>query len=479
MSLKQKAISGVKWTTLSSASIAILQLLQLMVLARFLSQHDFGLVAILMVIVNLSLVFVDFGLSNSIIYKKEITPEQLSTLYWLNILIGLVIYIVLYSMSELIANFYNEDMLSDLIILISIVLIIQAFGQQFRTIFQKELQFNTLAKIDVFSTVISVVSAILFAWYNFGVYSLVYAVIIMATLKSIFLIFFGTKHHKVKFIFNLKDVKEFLSFGLYVVGNGMVSTMATQIDVLLIGKLLGTEALGLYSIAKELILRPSQLINPIVTKVAFPLMSKVNHDINEVKRLYLKLVNYVSSVNFPIYVATIILAPEIITVFLGEKWLEIVPLFQVLAIWALLRSRDNPIGSLVMALGKPQYEMYWNISMMVYMPIMIYIAAHFGIIGIAYGNLLSVVILFIPGWYFLAFRLCRVSLKEYFMSSFSPLLISLFSGIVVYMFLYFGFDNLIYRLFITFIIGFLLLYFMYKKYSTDFYSVLLSLFTKK
>jgi len=475
LSLKVQAVRGVKWTTLSSAVIAILHLTQLMLLARFLSPHDFGLSAILTVIISFSTVFVDFGLSSSIIYKKGITEEQLNTLYWLNVLISFIVYLIIFFMAPLISDFYSEAELYNLILIISSVLIIQAFGQQFRVLFQKELQFNIIAKIDMFASMTSVTSAVLFAVYNFGVYALIYPLIIMAIIKSVLLIYFGRKYHKVSFTFKLNDVKEFLSFGLYVVGNGIVSTIATQMDVILIEKLLGTEALGLYNVAKELILKPSQLINPIITKVAFPVMSKVNHDMTEVRRLYLKLVNYVSSVNFPIYVVTIILAPEIITLFLGAKWLEITSLFQILAIWAFFRSRENPIGVLVMAMGKPKYEMYWNISIMIYMPIIIYISSSWGIVGIGIGNLVSVILLFIPGWYFLAFKLCKVSLKDYFMSSFSPLIISLSIGIVVYIFLYFGFDYLIYRLFITLIIGFLLFYYMNKKYNVDFYLTLLKI----
>lgn len=167
--------------------------------------------------------------------------------------------------------------------------------------------------------------------------------------------------------------------------------------MILIGKLLGTETLGLYSIAKELILKPAQLI----TKIAFPVMSKVNH----VKRIYLKLINYIASVNFPIYVVSFILAPEIITLFLGEKWLEATTVFQILSIWALLRSISNPVGSLVMAMGKPQYEMYWNIGMMFFAPTVVYISSFWGIEGIAWGNVGSILVLFVPGWYFLVNKL--------------------------------------------------------------------------
>ena len=475
MSLKQKTISGVRWTTFSSAINAILQLLQLMILARYLSPHDFGLVAILMVIVGFSQIFVDFGLSKAIIYKQKITHNQLSTLYWLNIILSIFIFLIIVIFSAYIAQFYNESGLDNLIIIISTSFVIQAFGQQYRTLFQKELQFNILAKIDVFAAIVSFITAIVLAINNFGVYSLICPIIVMTFIKTILLVYFGLSSHKPNLYFDIKEVKEFLSFGGYTVGNGIVSTVATQVDILIIGKLLGTETLGLYSIIKELILRPSQLINPIITKVAFPAMSKVNHDIDKIRSVYLRLINYISSVNFPVYIASFILAPEIITIFLGEKWLNGVVIFKIFSIWALIRAIGNPIGSLVMAMGKPQYEMYWNILMMFFTPFMVYISSFWGVEGVAWGNLISIIILFIPEWYFLTYKLCKASLKEYFLSSFYPFVLSSIVGMIIYLLLNLYDGNIIYKFIVTIVAGFTILWLLYRKYNQDFFITLLSM----
>lgn len=477
-SLKNKAINGIKWTALSSIINAILQLLQLMILARYLSAADFGIIAILMVIVGFSQVFVDFGLSKAIIYKKKITSKQLDTLYWLNIILAFLIFTLIYFLSEYIANFYNQEILSKYIILISLSIIIQAFGQQFRTLFQKELKFDILAKIDIIAAFISFISAIVLALNNYGVYSLIYPVLVITSIKSVLLLFYGLKVHKIGFSFNLNEVKEFLSFGSYTVGNGIVSTIATKIDIIIIGKLLGTETLGLYSIIKELILKPAELINPVIIKVAFPTMSKVNDDIIAVKRIYLKLINYVASINFPIYFVSALLAPEIITIFLGEKWLNGVFIFQILAFWAMIRSIGNPVGSLVMALGKPQYEMYWNIFMMFLMPIVVYISSFWKIEGIAWGNLTSIIFLFIPAWYFLVKRLCGATLQEYTMSITYPFVISFLIASIIYIILYVLDGNLIHRFSVVIIFGIPLLWILNKKYNQNFYNMLLSILKK-
>lgn len=472
MSLKIEALNSVRWTTFSSAVNAMLQLIQLMILARYLSIHDFGLLAILMIVINFSQLFVDFGFSQAIIHKKNITNTQLSTLYWLNILLSFFIFIILFLVAPFIANFYKEQELYLYIIIISSSLVIQAFGQQFKALFQKELQFNTLAKIDIFAAIISFITAVLLAINGFGIYALIFPVLVMAGIKSILLIHKGLNYHKPTFVFKLAEVKELLLFGSYTVGNGIVSTIATQIDVILIGKLLGTETLGLYNIAKELILRPIQLINPIITKIAFPVMSKVNHDINHVKRIYLKLIKYIASVNFPIYVVSFILAPEIITLFLGEKWLNATSVFQILSIWALLRSVGNPVGSLVMAMGKPQYEMYWNISIMFFTFTVVYVSSFWGIEGVAWGNAGSMLVLFIPGWYFLVHKLCKASLMEYIESVIVPLWISIGTGVIINTLLSLNEGSMIYKLIFTSVVGLSILWILYKFFNKDFYNIL-------
>lgn len=479
MNIKNQAISGIKWTTFSSIVNALLQLLQLMILARFLNAHDFGLIAILSVVIAFSQLFVDFGLSKAIIYKRNITHEQLSTLYWLNIILAITVYLVLLIGSGYIAKFYNEDFLSTYIIVLSIGLIIQSFGQQYRTLFQKELQFNILAKIDIFAAIVSFLFLIFFVMNNYGIYAFILPFLILVFLKTIFLVLKGLKIHRPSFLLKLDDTKEFISFGLYSVGNDIVSTIGSQLDILLIGKLLGTEALGIYNIMKEFILRPAQLINPIITKVTFPLMAKLNHDISEVQKVYMKVINYTSSLNFPIYIASIVLAPEIISLFLGDKWLNGVLIFQILAVWALLRSVGNPVGSLLMALGKPNIEMYWNIGILIYTPVMLWISSKWALIGISIGNTVSMFILFVPSWYFMIYKTCKIPLKNYIQSFLSPLLISILIGIIISYSIYILDLNGIKKILFTTIIGLILIIYFYRKFNYEFLNIIISLFQKK
>jgi len=401
MSLKQKSITGVKWTSLSVVINAITQLLQISILARYLEIEAFGLVAIVMVVIGFSQTFVDLGMSSAIIHKQDVSINQLSTLYWLNILSAIIVFGVIVLIAPYIAGFYNNLELINLIILTSITIVIQSFGKQFFVLFEKELQFNIIAKIDIFATISGLIFAILLAINNFGVYSLIYPLILTMSIKSILQIYFGLKYHKPKFYFNIYEVKEFIIFGLYQMANGIVNYFNSQFDIIIIGKIFGSETLGLYSIIKQLVMRPAQIINPVVTRVAFPVMAKVQKDTDKLKEIYLKIINILSTINFSVYISMIILAPEIITIFLGEKWLHGIEIFQILSLYALFRSTGNPIGSLVLAKGKPQYEMFWNIGSFFIIPITLYVSSSYGILGVCWGWLILTISLMIPNWYFL------------------------------------------------------------------------------
>ncbi|MBE3028728.1 MOP flippase family protein [Campylobacter sp. RM9344] len=478
MKFKTQVVSGVRWTSISVIAKAVLQLIQLMVLVRFLDKSDFGIMAILMIFINFSQVFVDFGISKAIVHYQNISRSDLGTLYCVNVLFGLLIYCGLFICSEYIAFFYGEPLLIDYLRIIGIILVIQSFGLQFDVLFQKSLKFNIIAKIEIFAVFVSFCLSIILAVNNFGVMALIYPMIAMTIIKTFIFIFFGIKEYGFSFAFNIKCVRKYIVFGSYSVGDSVVSTISGQMDVILIGKFIGVESLGIYNVLKDFILRSTQIINPIVTKVAFPLMSKINDNLNSLKYMYLKIINYTSSIAFPVYTIAIVMAEDILYVLLGEKWISQAILLRILAVWAMFYSISSPVGALIMAAGKPNVSFYWNSTRLIYMPVVVYISSFWGEIGVAVGMLIVSLLLYIPGWYFLIYRICNASLKEYSGSLLKSFCISTTIGIVVYFFIEFISNNLYIKLFFVLPLGFLILLFLNKYLNKDFYNAILDIIRK-
>jgi O-antigen/teichoic acid export membrane protein len=432
LSLKQKALTGVKWTTASTIVTTLAQLLQISILAHLLNPSDFGLMAIVMVVIGFSHAFLDMGISNAIIHKQEITHEQLSTLYWVNVLAGCLLFLLISILAPFIANFYHETELTRLIILVAITFLIQPFGQQFMILLEKELSFDKIAKVQMSTKILSLLVSVGFAYFGYGVYSIVYGLLAAIILQTILFLNIGIREHKPSIVFKWNQITDFINFGMYQMGERTINYFNYQIDTILIGKFLGSEALGIYSIAKELIMRPAQILNPIVTRVTFPTMAKIQNDTLQLKNIYLKTINYLSSISFPIYALMIVLSPEIILILFGEKWIEAIPILQILSIYGALRSTANPIGSLLLAKGKARLGFYWNLGMFLFIPIVIYVSSHWGLMGIAWGWVSISIIFIIPSWYFLVKPLCKAKFVEYHWQILKPMLISICLIIVSY-----------------------------------------------
>lgn len=440
MTLKAKTMSGVKWTTVSTIIVTVLQLLQLSILTRFLAPTDFGLMAIVMVVIGFSQAFLDMGISNAIIYKQTITSEQLSTLYWLNVVMGCILFALISAASPLVSLFYKEPELTKLIILVGLTFLIQPFGQQFMVLWQKEMRFAEMSKIDIVTKLLSLVVSVFSAYLGNGVYALVYGTLAAAMSQTILFVAMGLKEHRPQLLFRWGEIRDFVGFGAYQMGERTVNYFNLQIDVIIIGKLLGTEALGVYNIAKQLIMRPSQIVNPIITKVTFPAMAKVQNDMATLKRVYLQTINYLSSVNFPVYAMMIVLTPEIVFFLFGTKWMAAVPIVQVLSLYGAVRSTGNPIGSLLLAKGKANLAFYWNLGLLFYVPVGIAFASQRGLLAVSWMLVALSVSLIIPGWYLLVRPLCGAKLGEYSLQIFIPFVLSLVSAISAYLSIYF-FEN--------------------------------------
>jgi PST family polysaccharide transporter/teichuronic acid exporter len=413
MNLAQSSISGVKWTGLSSISLAVIAILKISILARFLEKSDFGLMAIVLFVLGFVNLFMDMGLSTAILHKQQISKKEYASLYWLNVMIGFVLFLILLLIAPLIAGFYHYDILKKLIPLMGLSVIIVSFGKQFRTVKQKELDFKTIALIDITSGIFSLTTAVVLAIQHFGVYALIFAALLQYSLQTLAFFIIGLRHYGIRFHFNYNETKPFLKIGAYQVGSQMVNYFNRDLDVMLIGKFFGAELLGGYSLAKQLVFRPAQIINPILTNVASPVLARLQNKIDDLRKNYLKLVNLIFSINLIIYLLIIIFAPLIVRIFYGNQYAHIVNLVRILSVYMLIRSIGNPIGSLITATGQTHREFYWNLFTLSIMPIIIYIGSLFSLEAIAVAITLSMLLLYIPNWYYLVNPLIHISFFEF------------------------------------------------------------------
>lgn len=437
MNLRKQAVGSVKWTSASTVITAALQLIQVAVLTRFLDKKDFGLMAMAIFVIGISRIFIDMGISNAIIHKQQINKDQLSSLFWLNIVMGTGIYLFIILLSPFVARLYDTDALRGVIDWTAVSFLVLPWGQQFEALLRKDLKFKSLSIRDVVAKSTGFIVAVLLAYWGFGVYALVYANLTAAFISVVLLMFLGFKYYRPRLFFSYKSLKRqgFFSFGLYQMGEQLINYFNTNFDTLLIGKILGMEALGLYNIAKVLALKPYQILNPVITKVAFPVFAKIQNEITRLKRVYLKVVNLIASLNAPVYILMIIFAKQLVLIAFGRNWVEAVPILQLLAIGTLCRSIGNPIGSLQLGRGRADLGFYWNLGVFIIVPGVIWIGSFFGLLGVALAlAFYRLIVIHFPSWYFLIRPLCYATYKEYILSFWSPFSVALLAGIIPFMF---------------------------------------------
>jgi len=355
----------------------------------------------------------DMGLTSAILHKQKISNDEYASLYWINIIFSFILFALITSLSPLISNFYEEPDLIELIPLMAISIMLSALGRQFKTIEQKHLNFKYIAITDIIGAVLGLGVGVVTAVQGYGVYALVYAALTQYAISNTIYFINGVKDRGMIFHFKYQETKPFLRIGIYQVGGQVVNYFNRDLDILIIGKFFSPELLGSYSLAKQLVMRPRQIINPIVIRVASPTLAKVQGDIFRLKKDFLKLINIISTINIPIYIGIIILAPWVVEVFYGRGFEGIITLVRILSVYLMIRSIMSPVGSLVVATGRTDLDFYLNIITLLVTPIFVLIGAQYGLFEAALGLTLSMIILFIPGWRFLIFKLTNASLSEY------------------------------------------------------------------
>ncbi len=413
MSLKAETIKGVKWTSLAKVTVSIVALLRISILTRYLDSADFGLMSIVLFVIGFSNLFMDMGLTSAILHKQNTDQKTYASLYWLNLTVSIIIYGIILILAPWVTIFYELNELHTLIPLAGLSVIFGGIGRQFATILQKNLLFEKIAIIEITSAIISFFVAIYCAINGYGVYALLYSILTMNIISNLLLLISGVGNYGLLFYINIRLTLPYLKIGIYQMGSSIINYFNRDLDILIIGKLLGAEVLGGYSLAKQLVFKPTGIINPIITKVATPLFSKIQVEGERVKDAYLKLVNTLTTINFFLYAVMALFSYWIVTFLYGSSYIHIVSIVQVLSLYMTLRSIGNSTGSLIVAFGKTHLGFYWNLGILLLTPLVIYVGSFYDIVGIAFALFLYQLLLVIPAFKFVIQKLIPIRISEY------------------------------------------------------------------
>ncbi|MBN2411411.1 MOP flippase family protein [candidate division KSB1 bacterium] len=379
--LKEKTVSGVFWTGLAKTSMQFMLVAVLFILARLLSEEDFGLIAMAGIITVAIGMVNERGLGTAIIQKKSVPASQLSTMFWASLVFGGILFGIGVGISFPFAKFYNEQLVKPVIIVMSTGFFIGAFGIVQKALLTKEMAFKKLAIIEMCAVLVSGITAIILAMSNFGVWSLV-ALSLLRDLISVILLWLFCPWRPVLH-FSRRELNELLGFSASVLGNDVALYLVTNADITIIGKVLGKALLGYYSLALNLVKMPVTRLSAIVARVVFPAFSELQDDLLSFKKSYLRSVTFISLITFPLLAGLAVFSREFIQVFLGENWLPMSTPLMILIPMAMLKSVGSIKGSVLMACGKPEIEFKWNLAYLLPLIAAVLFGTRFGLTGAA------------------------------------------------------------------------------------------------
>ncbi|MED4046585.1 lipopolysaccharide biosynthesis protein [Priestia aryabhattai] len=404
-------LKNIVWSLINILGVQLLALITNVILARILYPEVFGLLGMAMVFAGIVLVFQEAGLSSYIIYKDNITSKEAATSFWLNIIISIILSTMLFLTAKQISIFFNQPKVENILVYISIGLFFSSMGITSRALLTKEKKFKILTVVDVLSEIISSILAIYFAMKNQVLISISARLIVKPIVQSIILLII-----KNKFIFNYPSkqaVYDIVPFSSKFLGSQLFVYLNNNIDYLLIGKLLGSRPLGVYTMAYQWSVLARLYISGSINKVAFPEISSNKHDIPRVQDLFIQLIRKLSYITFPICLGLIAISHEFVLAIYSEKWLAAVSVLQILLISGAITSIGTLGGAVINGLGQPQVEMKLNFFSLVSLIILILLCFPFGINVIALGILLRTII-FDGIKVYLVAKLINVSQKQYY-----------------------------------------------------------------
>ncbi|GAB4039789.1 MOP flippase family protein [Spirosoma jeollabukense] len=390
MSHKQQAVSGGKWISMSTAISTLFQFGQVAILARLLEPSAFGIVSVSALLIAFFSIFANLGFSNSIIYKQEEDQQVLSTIYLLNLALGLFIGVALFFSWPLVVAYYKEPRLEKVIKFSSLYFVIVYFGQIYYFLLQKELRFKAIASIDITGAAIGTGVTILLAFNGFAELSLIFGQLAQQSVKSALQVVLGASLFSPKLTFDLSLIKEHLQFGLYNVGDGIVGFIQANSDNILVGGMLGVKQLGYYTLASQLAVFPITRLNPVILQVAYPILAKFKGDNNELKKSYLTILDLLSYINLPLLAGLFITADSVVPLFYGPGWEPTIPLIRIFVFVSIFTFLSNPLFTLAFSKGKPKLLFLLNVvTLFIKIPLVYLFARYWGVTGIAMAFLVA------------------------------------------------------------------------------------------
>jgi O-antigen/teichoic acid export membrane protein len=387
---RKKAISAFVWSAAQTLTSQGLLFLISIVLARHISPSEFGLIGMLTVFINLGDSFINSGLSQSLIREKTASDAEYSSIFFFNLVISICIYVLFYFIAPFIASFYHQDVLVNIIRVYFIVFIIKSLSIIQNTYLIKSLNFKQQFKIGLPSQILSGAFGIILSMNGFGVWSLVYSLMLQSSLECIQLWFYS--NWKPLWVFSYANIRKHLRFGYKLTVSTTIDSIMSSFMNIIIGRYFSVYQVGIFTRANSLKQLPADAVIGIIGKVSQPLFAEIQDDNMRLKNAYSQIMQMSFVFLTPVLAIAFVLADPFVKVLFTEKWNDVIPYFRILIVTSLLFPVQVFNLHIINVKGRSDLNLKLEIIKVTLSATILIAAMQYGMYALLYGNVLLAII---------------------------------------------------------------------------------------
>ena len=426
--LKDRSIRSGAVTIFAQGARFVIHTGSTIVLARLLTPADYGLIAMVTAVTNFVARFRDMGLSMATIQRAEVNHAQISTLFWINVAISVVLAAIVAVLSLAIAWFYGEPRLISVTLVLALVFIFGGLSIQHQALLRRQMRFGELAAVEVTSMVVGVSTAIVAGCLGAGYWSLVLMHVALSLTMSVGVwVTSGWLPGRASWHSGIRGM---LNFGRNVVASRFVNYFARNLDNILLGRYHGSTVLGLYVKAYSLLMLPISEIRAPLTAVAMPALSRVQDDPRKFTSYYTKLVLLLSFISMPLVVFLAVCSKSVISLVLGDQWAGASPIFQILAVTAFIQPISTTTGIVLLSMGQSGRLLKFGIVNSSLIVLSFAVGVRWGAIGVAIAYGVANYLVLFPGLWF-CLQKTPVSVVAFMRAIARPLISSVVTGLAL------------------------------------------------
>lgn len=357
--LKQKAASGMVWTSIQKFAGMGISFISGIVLARLLTPHDYGCIGMLSIFMVIANSFVDGGFASALIQKKRPTQEDYSTVFFFNLGMSILMYAILFVSAPAISRFYRMPILCSVLRVQGLVLLIYAFSLIQSNQLRKQFKFKKIAIVTLATSVTALSVTIFMAYKGFGVWALVASNLITAFIPAV--VYWLTNNWHPLWVFSKTSFKELFNFGFYMFLTHIINNICNNVQGLLIGRFYSPATMGYYSKAQSTEVLASQSVSTIVGQVTYPLYAEYQDNKPLLSNVIKRFTGSIAYITFPMMMLLILLAKPIFIVLYSDRWLDSVPYFQILCLSGIAACLQGVNYQAIAAVGKSKVMFTWTL----------------------------------------------------------------------------------------------------------------------